>query len=159
MQKLGRPARSLSELKDLFLDWFMPEPTSGCWLWLRGVHNTGYGQATVNNKSVTAHRLSWVLQNGDIPGGLCVLHKCDVRLCVNPGHLFLGTHQDNTDDKMVKGRWRGGKTIKTHCIRGHAFTPENSYRCPRGLQNYCRECKRLEKRARRANQKEFAKLL
>lgn len=84
-----------------------PEPNSGCWLWdLRWLKN-GYGQAskaTLRPRVQTAHRLSYAAFNGPIPEGLCVLHRCDTRACVNPDHLFLGTKRDNTQDMIRKGR-------------------------------------------------------
>lgn len=64
----------------------------------------GYANLRVNRKSIKAHRFSWELHNGPIPDGLKVLHKCDVRHCVNPDHLFLGTIKDNVDDMIQKGR-------------------------------------------------------
>jgi len=81
--------------------------TDGCWLWQgdkwsRPEH--GYGRIYVEGKRVKAHRVSWELYVGAIPPGQYVLHKCDVRLCVNPEHLFLGTKTDNAKDRDQKGR-------------------------------------------------------
>ena len=79
----------------------MPVPFSGCWLWLKSVGTHGYGNAT---RGDTAHRVSFRAFKGSIPPGMIVQHSCDERLCVNPDHLSLGTHQTNCDDKMRKGR-------------------------------------------------------
>lgn len=79
---------------------------SECWYWTGCLSSIGYGLCLALGENV-AHRVSWVLHHGRIPDGLNVLHKCDVRNCVNPGHLFLGTHQENMRDMMAKGRWRG----------------------------------------------------
>ena len=87
-----------------FDDRTVPCPITGCWLWLGSVTEHGYGTATVKRKSFKAHRLSWEVHIGPIPNGLWVLHKCDVPLCVNPNHLFLGTRQDNIADMMRKRR-------------------------------------------------------
>lgn len=85
-----------------------------------------------------AHRLAWVQAYGPIPDGLSVLHTCDTRACVNPEHLFLGTHKDNTLDMVAKGRhWNQGKT---HCKSGHEFNEENT-RIERG-RRACRACDR-----------------
>jgi hypothetical protein len=84
-----------------FDDCYIPEPNSGCWLWLRARNSKGYG---TYRKSTYAHRLSWLMHRGEIPDGLLVCHKCDVRCCVNPDHLFLGTAKDNTQDMIAKGR-------------------------------------------------------
>lgn len=85
----------------------MPEPNSGCVLWLRSVAPFGYGILTFGKKVWNTHRLAWVAYNGPIPDGLCVLHKCDVPGCLNPKHLFLGTRGDNCRDMIAKGRHAG----------------------------------------------------
>lgn len=86
-----------------------PEPNSGCWLWIGGVNQAGYGVILYGSgeKNGLAHRLSWRLHKGPISDGLHVLHRCDVPCCVNPDHLFLGTNKDNVDDKVSKGRAKG----------------------------------------------------
>ncbi len=77
---------------------------TGCWLWTGWCGSQGYGGLMVKNEAVRAHRLSWELHYGPIPKGLYVCHKCDVKSCVNPDHLFLGTHKDNIQDAIKKGR-------------------------------------------------------
>jgi len=75
-----------------------------CWMWIGSISGNGYGSISVNEKTMRAHRFSWELHNGPIPHGMNVLHKCDVRSCVNPSHLFIGSQQDNMDDMVAKGR-------------------------------------------------------
>ncbi len=77
---------------------------NGCWVFT-GAKRKGYGTIRAFGRAnIPVHRLSYVLHVGDIPDGLCVLHKCDVPPCVNPLHLFLGSHADNTLDRDAKGR-------------------------------------------------------
>jgi HNH endonuclease len=83
--------------------------TNGCWIWIGAKHGCGYGAMKANGRQVDAHRLSWEIHNGPIPANTQVLHRCDVRGCVNPKHLFLGTQRDNVLDAVNKGRH--GKTI------------------------------------------------
>lgn len=125
---------------DKFMDRVMPEPNSGCWLWTGHVNCRGYGQVSFRGTKYggrTAHRVSYILFVGAIPTGMFVLHKCDVRCCVNPDHLWLGTHLDNQRDKCRKGRH--GNQKKTHCLQGHEYTPENTRIDKRGWRK-CRAC-------------------
>jgi hypothetical protein len=78
--------------------------TCDCHLWVGLKDRHGYGTLKYNGKMVRAHRLAWMATRGEIPEGMHVLHKCDVRLCINPDHLFLGTNADNMRDRDQKGR-------------------------------------------------------
>lgn len=80
------------------------EPNSGCWLWDGAATTLGYGLFYEAGKTVYAHRESWRRANGEIPTGMEVCHRCDVPLCVNPSHLFIGTHKENFRDMAGKGR-------------------------------------------------------
>lgn len=82
----------------------MPEPNSGCQLWLGSTDILGYGQFKIGGKTIRAHRVAWAEKNGPIPDGLIICHKCDVPGCINVAHLFLGTKRDNAYDMIAKGR-------------------------------------------------------
>jgi len=107
---LGGEALHGTDPNARFLRYVSPEPTSGCWLWAKTLSRFGYGMFRIKRESYLAHRYSWTLHRGPIPVGLWVLHRCDVPACVNPGHLFLGTHQDNMDDMKRKGRGANSHT-------------------------------------------------
>lgn len=97
----------------------IPEPMSGCWLWEEGLNPGGYGWCMCYDSPRLAHRLAYVIHKGGIPDDengepLCVLHRCDTPSCVNPDHLFLGSYQDNADDRGRKGRTRTGRGERHH---------------------------------------------
>ncbi len=105
-----------------FLEKISPEPNSGCWLWAASYGTVGYGQFWNGETLIGAHRFSYEAHKGPIADGLYVLHKCDVRACVNPDHLFLGTQADNGADMVSKGRSCAGPR---HGLRKH---PERAAR-------------------------------
>ena len=80
-----------------------------CWIWMGAKHPTGYGNFGIGGNTHKAHRVAWELAVGSAPAGMCVLHLCDNPSCVNPAHLFLGTHADNMRDMAAKGRASRGK--------------------------------------------------
>jgi HNH endonuclease len=80
------------------------DPVSGCLIWQGSLAHGGYGQLHFRSQSYLAHRLAWILKHGPIPPGLNVCHRCDERRCVNPDHLFLGSHSVNMTDLRMKTR-------------------------------------------------------
>lgn len=82
---------------------------NGCALWTGCLFRDGYGRIDIGCWPRRAHRIAWTIAHGPIPAGLWVLHRCDTPRCVNPAHLFLGTHQDNIDDMVRKGRQAKGE--------------------------------------------------
>lgn len=131
--------------------WSFVHKTSSCWFWQgarcgRITHK--YGSLNWQGRGAKAHRVAWELVNGPIPTGMGVLHRCDVTLCVNPDHLFLGDQITNMRDCAAKGR-NNIKTIsvlanaaqraKTHCPSGHPYSGDNLKIGSRG-ERLCRAC-------------------
>lgn len=143
-------------LSERFERKFIPEPNSGCWLWTGSVDSKGYGQIRMPGKARQgrlryATHISLELAGHEIPDGLEACHHCDNPCCVNPDHLFVGTHQDNMRDSWRKGRAskpplaKKGINLKTHCHRGHFLDGDNLFWRNDG-NRACRECRRINKR-------------
>lgn len=124
---MGLPPRDATER---FMEK-VREDSSGCHLWQAQVKRDGYGRFQFRGVSVAAHRVAHELFKGPIPEWQCVLHRCGVRTCVNPGHLFLGTIEDNVTDMDRKGRRR------TRAKLTKAQAAEIRQRIAEGLSQEC----------------------
>lgn len=131
---------------------YIVDAKSGCWLWQASCTDRGYGFFTMYPKqkgrtnAELAHRASWILHVGEIPDGKLVCHHCDTPSCVNPGHLFVGSSQDNNDDMMAKGRSRLiGRPMQDACKRGHILSGTNLVILNTG-KRLCRWCRQARDR-------------
>lgn len=121
--------------------------SSTCWEWQGCKNAEGYGITHMKAMTSTrlAHRISFMLHVGPIPTKAHVCHKCDNPPCVNPKHLFLGKDLENVRDMISKKRFNHWNKNRTHCVKGHEFTEENTYY---RLKNK-RTCKTCDKNRRR----------
>ena len=141
------PARK--PLIDSLMDLSIPEPNSGCWLWMGCLCPDGYGKVYAKRElpgESLAHRASYKLFVGPIPDGCEIDHRCNVRSCINPEHLRAISHADNVRRSDHKKNSYNGR--KTHCKRGHELSGDNlviwTYGGQRSRQ--CRTCVRERQR-------------
>jgi len=147
-----RPMKTFTSTKqrplaDRFHEKYAINECTGCWIWLAALSTRGYAHFWNADLKlmIGGNRISWELHNGAIPHGKHVLHKCDNPKCVNPDHLFLGTHGDNMRDMFNKGRENNANRRKTHCKRGHEFTYANTYLYANGKKRMCKICTKARK--------------
>ena len=128
---------------DRIFDGINTRSKKKCWEWNLSIGTHGYGQIgwyfSGKSAGTTAHRVAWVAVNGPIPEGMTIDHLCRNRKCVNPNHLQLLTNEENASNN--------GNSLKTHCVRGHAYEGDNLYKSPRGDRR-CRECAKITHKIR-----------
>ena len=125
--------------------WKKVSLTPDCWEWkMRPEAKARYGSIMQDGKMRRATWVAWEMAFGPIPDGMHVLHTCDNTRCVRPTHLFLGTHADNMQDMVMKGRH--GSLRKTHCPKGHPYDEVNTGHISTTGERYCRECSRTRVR-------------
>lgn len=134
---MARPKAGVTAYDRFNANWERDQKT-GCWNWTGTISRAykGYGHIRIGNKAMKAHRYSWEAHRGKIPEGMHVLHSCDNSICVNPDHLWIGTHQDNMRDMFRKGRRqerRGQEHHKTHLTDADALAIYNSSDGPAAL--------------------------
>lgn len=101
-------------LQQRIMDGSMPEPNSGCWLWMGTLNKAGYGKIGIGDVLMLAHRASFIAFNGPIPAGLGVCHTCHTPSCVRPDHLFVGAAKIDAEDMVAKGRSTKGEKQHLH---------------------------------------------
>jgi hypothetical protein len=98
-------------IRERFYEKITMVPECGCWIWMNGTNEHGYGLMRIGHVLVKAHRISYEMHIGEIPPGINVLHRCDTPACASPYHLFLGTQTDNMQDFIKKGRKKNIETF------------------------------------------------
>ncbi len=139
---LGRNQTCNMTTMERFESFVVPEPNSGCWLWLGAVSGSSknkYAQFWSGEKVVHGHRWIYEKLYGIIGPGLEIDHKCRITCCVNPDHLRAITHRENV---LCGTAFSAIQHRQTHCIHGHEFNSNNTYIGPNG-KRVCKPCRRI----------------
>ena len=124
MPRGRKPGGFKIRTEDSLLRLCEPEPNTGCWYYMGPVNWGGYGSIGFRGRKAGVHRVMYEVAVGPIPKGMDVCHKCDVRCCINPQHLFVGTRKENLDDMSRKGRRvppRGERNAKNKLSPAQVF--------------------------------------
>jgi HNH endonuclease len=155
--RMSPPVGYRGTIAERFDRFTIPEPNSGCLLWLGAVDQHGYGQLRIDGRARPATHIALELAGRPVPAGLRACHHCDNPLCANAQHLFVGSQRDNVADMVSKARadfsglqlgW-GHQKSRPHCYRGHPWTPETTaIRTNKDGSTYrdCRICRRVHRR-------------
>ena len=139
MSGRGATIKNVDEIKQRLDNKIYRDPNSGCWIWLGFLHN-GYARTSYKRHfphTTAVYRIAYCLYRGEIPEAMEVDHLCRVRCCVNPWHMEIVTHAENTKRAIYpKETHRNGR--KTHCKRGHPFDEKNTMHD--GTKRQCRMC-------------------
>ncbi len=138
--------------KELFEQKFIKNE-NGCWIWTANKNKQGYGKIKAQGKDIFAHRASYILYKETNPEKLLVCHKCDNPSCVNPDHLFLGTHKDNHYDAQSKGR----RPLTPHPSISYYAQGCRCEGCKLAQHNYGKEYERLHRKEQREKKKIWSK--
>lgn len=143
ISQLGQTRPKPRSLEERFWEKVERRGRDDCWTWLGSKTVDGYGRIGHNGKVRAATHISWEMHHGaDFPPGMLACHSCDNPECVNPAHLFVGSKQDNADDMVRKGRSTKDRR-RSHCVHGHALTPDNVYVYAVNGARQCATCRAI----------------
>lgn len=144
----------LAKTMALFREKYIVDPITGCWNWIAFKDKDGYGYVRHRYKGYRAHRFSYYIATGRLDAKKLIHHKCENKACVNPAHLEELTAKEHIA-VTTKGACALNK-LKTHCLRGHEYTPKNTGRDQKG--RYCIRCAQERYLKNRCKEKNIPKL-
>lgn len=122
-----------------FFERIKRDKETKCWNWVGALGATKYGTATIDRQAISAHRLSYLLFNGNLEPTLDIDHLCKNIVCVNPEHIRQTSRKENNLNSTSPSR---AHALKTHCAKGHEYSLENTYRNPTNGSRGCRICRK-----------------